>query len=63
MQAAFNAVFLGKTVTLMQESFPELGLREEDCMEIKRWIEAVLYFSDLPEGSSLEDLTRTYRIM
>lgn len=60
VQAAFNAVFLGKMerlVALMQESFPELGLREEDCME-KRWMEAVLYFSDLPEGSSLEDLTR-----
>lgn len=36
LQAAFNAVFLGKTerlVALMQESFPELGLREEDCMD------------------------------
>lgn len=60
VQAAFNSVFLGKpnrAVALMRESFPELGLGEEDCVEM-RWIEAVLYFSDLPEGSVLEDLTR-----
>ncbi|KAL0314494.1 UNVERIFIED_CONTAM: Berberine bridge enzyme-like 13 [Sesamum angustifolium] len=46
VQAAFNSVFLGKInrlLPLMQESFPELGLVKEDCME-KRWIEAVLYF-------------------
>ncbi|KAL0351689.1 UNVERIFIED_CONTAM: Berberine bridge enzyme-like 18 [Sesamum calycinum] len=59
VQAAFNSVFLGKIdrlLPLMQESFPELGLVKEDCME-KRWIEAVLYFSDLPDGSTLDDLT------
>ncbi|XP_057796976.1 tetrahydroberberine oxidase-like [Salvia miltiorrhiza] len=60
VQAAFNSVFLGKidrAVELMKEGFPELGLRKEDCTEMS-WIEAVLYFSDLPEGSVLEDLTR-----
>ncbi|KAK4490232.1 hypothetical protein RD792_000892 [Penstemon davidsonii] len=60
VQAAFNSVFLGKIdklVPLMQESFPELGLVREDCME-RKWIEAILYFSDLPFGSSLDDLTK-----
>ncbi|KAH6821387.1 FAD-binding Berberine family protein [Perilla frutescens var. hirtella] len=60
VRAAFNSVFLGKIdrlLPLMEESFPELGLREEACME-RKWIEAVLYFSDLPNGSGLEDLTR-----
>ncbi|KAI3464748.1 hypothetical protein Pfo_021411 [Paulownia fortunei] len=58
VQAAFNSIFLGKIdrlLPLMQESFPELGLVKEDCMET-RWIEAVLYFSDLPHGSTLDDL-------
>ncbi|KAG8378021.1 hypothetical protein BUALT_Bualt08G0094900 [Buddleja alternifolia] len=58
VQAGFNSIFLGKIdrlLPLMQESFPELGLVKEDCME-KRWIEAVLYFSDLPYGSTLDDL-------
>lgn len=60
VQAAFNSVFLGKIdklLPLMQESFPELGLVEEDCMEMS-WIESVLYFSDLPYGSGLDDLTK-----
>ncbi|KAL8059323.1 hypothetical protein ABFX02_03G078600 [Erythranthe guttata] len=60
IQASFNSIFLGKIdrlIPIMQESFPELGLVEEDCME-KKWIEAVLYFSDLPFGSVLDDLTK-----
>ncbi|KAL3641053.1 hypothetical protein CASFOL_016021 [Castilleja foliolosa] len=68
VQASFNSIFLGKIndlLPLMHKSFPELGLVKADCME-KNWIEAVLYFSDLPYGSTLEDLanrnpnTRTY---
>lgn len=59
VQASFNSIFLGridKLLPLMQESFPELGLQKQDCLE-KSWIEAILYFSDLPSGSTLKDLT------
>ncbi|CDP07327.1 unnamed protein product [Coffea canephora] len=58
VQAQFQSLFLGKAdklLPLMQESFPELGLRREDCTELK-WIEAALFFSDLPDGSTVNDL-------
>ncbi|KAL3514837.1 hypothetical protein ACH5RR_027554 [Cinchona calisaya] len=58
VQGQFQSLFLGrveKLLPLMQESFPELGLKKEDCTEMK-WIEAVLFFSDLPSGSTVNDL-------
>ncbi|KAL3510740.1 hypothetical protein ACH5RR_030141 [Cinchona calisaya] len=62
VQAQFISFFLGridKLLPLMKESFPELGLQKEDCTELK-WIEAVLFFADLPKGSTVSDLvTRT----
>ncbi|CAI9117045.1 OLC1v1018357C1 [Oldenlandia corymbosa var. corymbosa] len=60
VQAAFNSIYLGradKLLRIMKQSFPELGLRKEDCKEM-RWIEAALYFSDLPSGSTVNDLPR-----
>lgn len=61
VQAAFQALYLGtvaKLLPLMQESFPELGLRKEDCTELS-WIESALYFADLPSGSTVDDLVRS----
>ncbi|MED6118841.1 hypothetical protein PIB30_006336 [Stylosanthes scabra] len=46
VQALFQGLFLGgvdKVITLMQESFPELGLVKEDCSEMS-WVESTLYF-------------------
>ncbi|KAK6131367.1 hypothetical protein DH2020_034887 [Rehmannia glutinosa] len=53
---AMNSKGKKRLLKLMQESFPELALVKEDCME-KKWIEAALYFSDLPYGSTVNDLT------
>ncbi|XP_057493301.1 tetrahydroberberine oxidase-like [Actinidia eriantha] len=47
IQASFVSLFLGGVDTLlplMQESFPELGLVREDCLEMS-WIESILYFA------------------
>ncbi|KAK3032610.1 hypothetical protein RJ639_036570 [Escallonia herrerae] len=68
IQASFNSLFLGRQdrlLSLMQESFPELGLAKEDCSEMS-WIESVLYIAGFPRGESLEvlldrtPLTRQY---
>ncbi|XP_027120110.1 tetrahydroberberine oxidase-like [Coffea arabica] len=61
VQAAFQSLYLGtvaKLLPLMQESFPMLGLRKEDCIELS-WIESALYFADLPSGSTVDDLVRS----
>ncbi|KAA8514840.1 hypothetical protein F0562_018019 [Nyssa sinensis] len=58
IQASFNSLFLGgvdKLISLMQESFPELGLVKEDCIEMS-WIESILYFAGFPSGASFDVL-------
>ena len=58
VQAAFNSLYLGgkdKLLPLMQESFPELGLVNEDCEEMS-WIQSILYFAGFPSGQSLDVL-------
>ncbi|RDX69056.1 hypothetical protein CR513_51876, partial [Mucuna pruriens] len=57
IEAVFQSLFLGgvdKLIHLMQESFPELGLKREDCTEMT-WIESVLYLYGL-SGQPLEVL-------
>ncbi|KAK1565156.1 hypothetical protein Q3G72_020082 [Acer saccharum] len=47
---AYDGFFLGgadRLVQLMQESFPELGLTREDCIETS-WIRSALHVSSLP---------------
>ncbi|KAF5794012.1 putative tetrahydroberberine oxidase [Helianthus annuus] len=47
-RASFIAHFLGdsdRLVALMDKSFPELGLKKEDCIEVS-WIESVLYWAN-----------------
>ncbi|XP_015168428.1 cannabidiolic acid synthase-like 1 [Solanum tuberosum] len=52
--ASFNSLFFGgidRLLPIMQENFPELGLRREDCIEMS-WIESIMYFAGFPiEGS------------
>ncbi|KAI3502272.1 hypothetical protein L1887_30305 [Cichorium endivia] len=58
IQALFNSLFLGDLkdlIPLMNESFPELGLEPEHCIEMS-WIESVLYFAGFPRGESPEVL-------
>jgi hypothetical protein len=58
IQASFNSLFLGgidRLVPLIQDSFPELGLVKEDCIEMS-WIQSVLYFDGFPSNSSLDVL-------
>ncbi|KAL8216569.1 hypothetical protein R6Q57_023406 [Mikania cordata] len=46
----YNALFLGKPARLqeiMKQSFPELGLTKEDCIEMS-WLESVLFIAGYP---------------
>lgn len=50
VRVSFVSLYLGwveKLLPLMQESFPELGLMQENCTEVT-WIESVLYFAGFP---------------
>ena len=56
--AAFTSLFLGgvdRLLPLMQESFPELGLVKEDCIEMS-WIKSVLYVVGFPSNASSDVL-------
>ncbi|CAH1428109.1 unnamed protein product [Lactuca virosa] len=58
MQVTFNSLFLGTADELMaivNETFPELGLQETDCIEMS-WIESVVYFSVYLRGESIHAL-------
>ncbi|XWS20768.1 hypothetical protein CRYUN_Cryun31cG0130800 [Craigia yunnanensis] len=46
---------IDQLIVLMQESFPELGLVKEDCIEMS-WIQSVLYFAGIPQNESLDIL-------
>ncbi|KAK9060038.1 hypothetical protein SSX86_020742 [Deinandra increscens subsp. villosa] len=48
VRATFIAHFLGDSATLLAEMnkvFPELGLKQEDCMEVS-WIQSILYWAN-----------------
>ncbi|XP_058071710.1 tetrahydroberberine oxidase-like [Magnolia sinica] len=54
LQVEFNSLFLGtveELLPLMGESFPELGLKVNDCLGMS-WIQSVLYFAGYPYGKS-----------
>nr|GLL30140.1 berberine bridge enzyme-like 8 isoform X1 [Ipomoea trifida] len=58
INAIFNSLFLGDSKTLlstMNESFPELGLNQEDCIEMA-WIKSVLFYTEAPLSTPLEAL-------
>ncbi|CAL5186563.1 unnamed protein product [Lathyrus oleraceus] len=55
-KAIFNSLFLGgkeRLITIMNESFAELGLQEKDCIEMS-WIQSTLYFAGHKESDPLE---------
>ncbi|KAK4440269.1 Berberine bridge enzyme-like 18 [Sesamum alatum] len=61
IQASFTSLYLGRVhdlLPIMQEKFPELGLIEQDCIEMS-WIESILYFADLKDESLDTLLSRT----
>lgn len=66
IQASFNSLFLGgieKLIPLMNESFPELGLIAENCIQMS-WIESTLYFAGFQQDQPLEvllDKTQLYK--
>ncbi|GAA0158609.1 hypothetical protein LIER_15582 [Lithospermum erythrorhizon] len=61
VQVTFESLYLGgvgKLFKKIEEIFPELGLKREDCSEMS-WIDSALYFSMLPSGATLDDLVST----
>ncbi|KAJ4832994.1 hypothetical protein Tsubulata_005295 [Turnera subulata] len=64
--ATFNSLFLGdkdRLVSLMDESFPELGVEASDCLEMS-WVDSTVYFAGFARGSPLEvllDKTELYK--
>ncbi|KAJ4828129.1 bifunctional hydroxyacyl-CoA dehydrogenase/enoyl-CoA hydratase fox2 [Turnera subulata] len=58
IEIAFYALFLGRSDALLDminKSFPELGLKPEDCKEM-RWIESTVFWADFPNGTPIEVL-------
>nr|XP_043629356.1 berberine bridge enzyme-like 15 [Erigeron canadensis] len=58
IRATFDTVFLGgidRLLPLMQEEFPELGLKREDCTEMS-WIESVVNGAGFTNGEPVEIL-------
>ncbi|GFQ00731.1 cannabidiolic acid synthase [Phtheirospermum japonicum] len=59
IQATFTSLFLGgvdRLIPLLQQRFPELGVRREDCNEVS-WVQSTLLFSGYPVEGSTEVLT------
>ncbi|KAK3430546.1 hypothetical protein EUGRSUZ_D01624 [Eucalyptus grandis] len=58
VNASVLALFLGnadRLVSLVNEEFPELGLKKEDCAEMS-WIESALWWGDFDSGVAVEAL-------
>ncbi|XP_031275506.1 berberine bridge enzyme-like 15 [Pistacia vera] len=54
----YNALFLGgadRLLQIMQQSFPELGLTQQDCIETS-WIKSMLYMGEHPRDATPEVL-------
>ncbi|KAL6603948.1 hypothetical protein ACP70R_044309 [Stipagrostis hirtigluma subsp. patula] len=57
-EARFESLYLGRCtglVATMADTFPELGVRQQDCVEMT-WIESVLYFAFYGTGKPAEML-------
>ncbi|KAL0433995.1 UNVERIFIED_CONTAM: Reticuline oxidase [Sesamum latifolium] len=62
ISATFKGFYLGRkteAVSILNQVFPELGILEDDCKEMS-WIESILYFGDLKNGSSVSSLNDRY---
>ncbi|KAL1205041.1 Berberine bridge enzyme-like 9 [Cardamine amara subsp. amara] len=54
VKASFMGMFLGnsaKLLEIMNVNFPELGLKQTECVEMK-WIESVLFWLSIPPGTA-----------
>lgn len=59
IQATFISLFLGgvdQLFPLLEERFPELGVRREDCTEVS-WLQSTLFFGNYQPEESPEVLT------
>ncbi|XP_066353678.1 berberine bridge enzyme-like B [Miscanthus floridulus] len=59
ISVTFKGLYLGpahEALQILTARFPEIGLSDLDPREMS-WIESVVFFSDLPEGSTVSDLT------
>ncbi|KAK4347395.1 hypothetical protein RND71_033734 [Anisodus tanguticus] len=58
IRVSFFTLFLGdvnRLLSLLNRSFPELGLERKDCIEMT-WVESVLYYTSFPNGTRVEAL-------
>ncbi|THG02657.1 berberine bridge enzyme-like 8 [Camellia sinensis] len=58
IRASFFTLFLGdskRLLSLMKHGFPELGLKEADCIEMT-WAQSVLYYTGFPIGTPVSTL-------
>ncbi|KAJ4719669.1 reticuline oxidase-like protein [Melia azedarach] len=58
LRASFIALFLGDTerlLAIMNDSFPELGLTQSDCIEMS-WVESILFWANFPTGTPIKVL-------
>ncbi|XP_052201307.1 berberine bridge enzyme-like 8 [Diospyros lotus] len=66
IRASFIALFLGdseRLLSIMNQSFPELGLKKLDCTEMS-WVESVLYYTSFPTGTPVNVLlSRTPQVL
>ncbi|KXG24485.1 reticuline oxidase [Sorghum bicolor] len=59
ISVTFKGLYLGpahEALEILTARFPEIGLSDLDPKEMS-WIESVVFFSGLPEGSTVSDLT------
>ncbi|KAL5564591.1 hypothetical protein UlMin_027755 [Ulmus minor] len=62
ISATFKGFYLGpksNATSILNKGFPELGIVEQDCTE-SSWIESIVFFSGLRNGSSISELTNRY---
>lgn len=58
IRASFFCLFLGESdrlLSLMNKSFPELGLQKTDCIETS-WVRSTLYWYDFPLATTATDV-------
>jgi len=62
ISVVFKGLYLGnrfEAISIINRKFPNLKIREDQYNEMS-WIESILYFSNLREGSTIEDLRNRY---
>ncbi|KAL2494319.1 FAD-binding Berberine family protein [Forsythia ovata] len=65
-RATFSTLFLGdseKLLSLMNETFPDLGLKQSDLTEMS-WVESVLFWTNFPAGTPVNILlSRVHHVL